>query len=105
MFETLDVLRLAIGQYTNATIAKLELLYQVLKDHVINDRNPHRVDKFDVGLGKVQNYAPATQKQAIEGKNNNTVVTPKRVEEYMESNIYTPLIQLFDDAIDQLDDR
>lgn len=87
----------------NATRNKVILLATQLKAHLTNTNNPHRVDKFDVGLGKVQNFAPAKKAQAVAGKNNNTVMTPVRVEQYMEANIYTPLTQLFDDTINDLD--
>ena len=62
-----------------------------------------RSDKFDVGLGKVQNRAPATPEQAAAGTNNNTVMSPKRADEYSTVNIYDPLITLFDATIADLD--
>ncbi|MNE24588.1 hypothetical protein D3C80_1178840 [compost metagenome] len=82
---------------------KSEFTLTQVKDHVLNVGNPHRVDKFDVALGKVQNRAPASPEQAAAGANNNTVMSPKRADEYATANIYDPLITLFDATIADLD--
>ena len=82
---------------------KIEFAITQVKNHILNVGNPHRVDKFDVGLGKVQNRAPASPEQAAAGANNNTVMSPKRADEYATANIYDPLITLFDATIADLD--
>jgi hypothetical protein len=82
---------------------KLEFVVTQIKNHTLDVANPHRVDKFDVGLSKVQNRAPATPEQAAAGVNNNTVLSPKRADEYATANIYDPLIALFDATIADLD--
>lgn len=104
MLNTLANLIDAMRQSFNTTRTKVTQLYGLIRDHVLDINNPHRTDKFDVGLGKVANHPPATREQAIAGKNNNSVMSPKRVEDYMAVKIYTPLTQLFEDAIDQLDE-
>jgi hypothetical protein len=101
-----NALTVLIGSFTSnyaAIKTKLEFLVTNIKAHLVDVENPHRVDKFDVGLGKVQNQAPATPEQAVAGKNNNTVMSPLRVDQYTTDAIYDPLITLFDATIADLD--
>jgi len=93
----------ALNAMFTAQKTKIEFAIVQVKNHVLNVGNPHRVDKFDIGLGKVQNRAPATPAQAAAGANNNTVMSPKRADEYATANIYDPLITLFDATIADLD--
>lgn len=92
-----------LGSLYAAQKTKLEFAITQVKGHVLDVTNPHRVDKFDVGLSKVQNRAPATPEQAAAGLNNNTVMSPKRADEYATATIYDPLITLFDATIADLD--
>ncbi|MNC57357.1 hypothetical protein D3C75_1070140 [compost metagenome] len=93
----------ALNTSYTAVKTKIEFTLTQVKNHVLNVGNPHRVDKYDVGLGKVQNRAPASPEQAAAGANNNTVMSPKRADEYATANIYDPLITLFDATIADLD--
>ena len=104
MLDGLANLLSQINQFNTNVRVKLEFIYTQAKNHILDVKNPHRVDKHDLGLSKVQNYAPASKPQAEAGKNNNTVMTPRRVDQYMDAKIYTPMAQLFDDAINQLDE-
>lgn len=103
MSNALTSLLATMTSYYATTKTKFEFLVTTLKDHVTNVSNPHRVDKFDVGLSKVQNQAPATPEQAAAGLNNNTVMSPRRTDDYATSAIYDPLITLFDATIADLD--
>lgn len=47
--------------------------------HIANLNNPHQTTKAQVGLGNVQNYAIATDAQAVEITNATTYMTPKAV--------------------------
>jgi hypothetical protein len=49
--------------------------------HEARTDNPHSVTKAQVGLGLVENFAPATTQHAIEGVANNRYMTPIRVRE------------------------
>lgn len=48
-----------------------------LTDHIANKDNPHDVDKEQIGLGLVANYAPATRAEAEAGIANNLYLTPQ----------------------------
>lgn len=50
-----------------------------LAEHVNNYSNPHNVNKTQVGLGNVQNYAIATQPEAEAGTANDRYMTPLAV--------------------------
>ena len=92
-----------LGNLATAQKTKIEFAITQIKAHIMDVANPHRVDKVDVGLSKVQNRAPATPEQAAAGLNNNTVMSPKRADEYATANIYDPLITLFEATITELD--
>lgn len=47
-----------------------------LNAHIANASNPHRVDKQQVGLGNVPNFAKATPAQAVDPTNDSTLMTP-----------------------------
>lgn len=55
-----------------------------LDDHVNNTNNPHNTTKTHVGLGNVQNYAVATQQDAVDGAANNLYMTPLRTKQAIE---------------------
>lgn len=60
------------------------------------------VEAKDIGLGDVPNYKPATRLQAEGAVNNTTLMTPKRVTNWAEVNVYEPIGQAFKDATDRL---
>lgn len=92
-----------INAFSSGVKGKLDVLYTTVKGHVLNVNNPHRVDKTDVGLSKVQNQAPATPEQAGAGVNNNTVMSPRRTDDYTAASIYDPLSAVCDAVIADLD--
>jgi hypothetical protein len=51
--------------------------------HIANVSNPHNTTKAQVGLGSVDNYATATQAEAVGGAVNTAFVTPLRVAQYV----------------------
>ena len=81
---------------------KFDFVITQIKTHILDVENPHRVDKFDVGLSKVQNQAPATPEQAVAGKNNNTTMSPLRTDQHLTTNVYNPLIAAMDDVLNDL---
>lgn len=59
---------------------------QMLQEHIDDTNNPHEVSKDQVGLGSVQNYAVATQSQAVAGDLNNRYMTPLRTAQAIASH-------------------
>lgn len=71
-------------------------------NHIEDKDNPHDVKASDMGLENLPNWPPATKEQAIEGTNASALLSPKRLDDYMDSNVYAPLSQIFDAAADRL---
>jgi hypothetical protein len=55
-----------------------------------------------IGLGSVLNYPPATQRQAKGAVNSNSVMTPKRTDDWARTNVYGPIGQAFKDSAARL---
>lgn len=53
--------------------------------HLADFNNPHRVNKSQVGLGRVMNYSPATVAETIAGENPELYVTPVGLHAYIQS--------------------
>lgn len=51
---------------------------QALATHVADQNNPHAVDKTDIGLNNVENFAIATATEAQTGTASNKYMTPQR---------------------------
>lgn len=56
-----------------------------LLNHITNYNNPHRVTKVQVGLGRVQNYAPATIAECIAAQSSQLYVTPIGLKAFFDS--------------------
>jgi hypothetical protein len=56
-----------------------------LSNHMGDTSNPHAVNKTQVGLGNVQNYALPTQAEAEAGASNTRYMTPLRTREAIEA--------------------
>lgn len=65
----------AIDNFANTTFA----------NHVNNKLNPHEVDKVQVGLGLVDNFATASADEARLGNANNVFMTPLRVRQAIQA--------------------
>lgn len=50
----------------------------VTSGHLVDYNNPHRTNAAQVGLGNVDNYPTATEKQATDGVSNESFMTPLR---------------------------
>lgn len=62
-------------------------IFEYLRSHVNNRRNPHSVTKAQVGLGLVQNYRIASTAEAVDGNSEELYMTPKRVKESIQANV------------------
>ena len=60
------------------TKAVVDTVRTALATHVADQNNPHAVDKTDVGLNNVENYAIATAAEAQGGTVSNKYMTPQR---------------------------
>lgn len=61
-----------------ATLAMVRGVKAYASEHInITSGNPHGTTKAHVGLGKVANYPPATDAQALDITNNTTLLTPR----------------------------
>lgn len=74
----IDNLRATMNGYYNGLVTKLQAVVDAVQSHVNNTDNPHRLNKNHIELGRVANYPPATEKQAREGVDNNSYLTPYR---------------------------
>lgn len=90
-------LRLTMSTYFTGISGRVKTLITRFNAHEANKANPHGTDKTHVGLGQVENYAPATKQQAIDGVNNTTYMTPKRVTDALDA-----VAQAFEDATNDL---
>lgn len=81
--DTIDGLLKALQDAINsgASAEDLSLLSGALTTHLADEANPHKVTKFQVGLGNVGNYAIATQEEAKAGLVDNKYMNPLRTKE------------------------
>lgn len=84
------------------TMVKLNTLFNRTNAHIKEKGNVHGLEPADLGMDRVPNYAPATQKQAELGVNNTSLMTPKRTTNFAEENIYKPIGEVFRDATARL---
>lgn len=89
-------------QIGTATQSAIKLLSQRINNHILARGNPHQMEPADIGLDRVANYAPATQKEAVGGNNNTTLMTPKRTTNWAEEHVYGPIGKAFHDATARL---
>lgn len=88
--------------YFGTVRSQIQTLTTRLNNHITDQSDPHNVTAAQVGLSEVPNYAPATQLQAETGVHGQSLMTPKRVDNYMEKNVYAPLTAVLDQAIKDL---
>lgn len=81
--SSLDVLEKAGFAKTEDVASKVEL-----NDHMEDDSNPHAVTKSQVGLSSVENYAIATDADAITGLANTSYMTPKKTALAVEKQLF-----------------
>lgn len=64
----------------------------VIEEHMNDFENPHRVDKYQVGLGFVMNYPVSTLAEAINAVVNTSYMTPLRGRNLVEELAIKPLV-------------
>lgn len=60
----------------------------IVRRHLSDEDNPHNVTKSQVGLGDVENFAPSTRSQALDGVHDESYMTPRRVRQSIEKYGY-----------------
>lgn len=73
-----------------------------LNTHTDAKGNVHGLEPADIGLGNVPDWLPATTKQAQDGLSNSAFMTPRRVADYTEENVFKSIGDAFKDAADKL---
>lgn len=88
---------------SNRSLASiLESIVAYPGQHIENKDNPHGVDAGDVGLENLPNWTPASRDVAVQGLSATSLISPARLDDYMDANVYTPLSDVFDAAADRL---
>lgn len=98
----LDKLKTAISQLFNGMLQKVTTLKDRLNEHTTATGNVHDLEPRDIGLGNVPDWTPATKVQAQQGLSNNAFMTPRRVDDYADENIFKVIGDAFKDAADDL---
>lgn len=98
----LDKLKTAISQLFNGQLQKVSVLKDRLNEHTAATGNVHDLEPRDIGLGNVPDWTPATKSQAQKGLSNNAFMTPRRVDDYTDANVFTVIGDAFKDAADDL---
>lgn len=98
----LDKLKGAITQLFNGQLQKVTVIVDRLNEHTTATGNVHDLEPRDIGLGNVPDWTPATKAQAQKGMSNNAFMTPRRVDDYADANIFTVIGDAFKDAADDL---
>lgn len=89
--------------YFGTVRGQIQTLTDRLNAHQYDEDNPHGVTADHVGLSQVMNYPPATKEQAIEALDNQSNITPKRLEQFIDANFSTPMVAVLDKAIKDLE--
>jgi hypothetical protein len=83
-----EELKTTMRTFFSATVDKFTVLRNRLNAHVAATGNVHDLEPVDIGLGNVPDWLPSTLKQAEDGMSNNSFVTPRRVDNYTDKNVY-----------------
>jgi hypothetical protein len=98
----LNKLKAAMNQYFGTALDKFTTLRNRLNAHTTATGNVHDMEPADIGLGNVPDWLPATQQQAEDGISNNAFMTPRRVDNYVDTNVYKVIGDAFSAAADDL---
>lgn len=98
----LNQLKSGMTKYFATMLQKLTTIRNRLNEHTSATGNVHDLEPRDIGLGNVPDWLPATELQAKRGLSNNAFMTPKRVDNYTDENIYKVIGDAFTAAADDL---
>lgn len=76
----------AYFEETRGRVSEIITRIEELGQHLVDTTNPHRVTKFQVGLGSVNNFAVASSQEALDGVSNLLYMTPLRTKEAVDQH-------------------
>lgn len=98
----LTQLKTGMTEYFGIVVGKIRTIRDRLNAHTGATGNVHGLEPADIGLGNVPDWLPATADQAQKGLSNNAFMTPKRVDDYVDTNVYKVIGDAFSAAADDL---
>lgn len=98
----LNQLKTGFQNYFATTLQKITTIKDRLNAHVVAKGNVHDLQPGDIGLGNVPDWTPATKAEAEEGISNNAFMTPRRVDDYANVQIFKTIGDAFKAAADDL---
>jgi hypothetical protein len=75
------------AEITSATDAEIDALETILNAFIARRDNPHQVTKAQVGLDKVENYAPATDAEAVTATGVDRYLVPANLAAFWASKV------------------
>ena len=83
----------------DAVVVEIDKIADILRDnsdsamreHIADLSNPHKVNKAQVGLDRVQNYPIANFNDSIEGLSNAAYLTPLRLKQVLDVTVFTEI--------------
>lgn len=100
---TFNKLKGGVSSYTNIIYTLISEILGRLNSHTKAKGNVHGLEKKDLNIDLVPNFPMAKELTAKEGKSSSAFMSPRRVDDYADANIYKPLADLFNEAADKLD--
>lgn len=100
--SSLDALLSGMGAQTAAIATAIKDVQSGPGGHNEDLNNPHQTGTEELGLENVPNWPAATKAQAIAGEHPNSFISPKLLDDYMDTNVYSPLALLFEEATNRL---
>lgn len=88
----------AFSQENTKIVEKLEILNDNLKALAEASSINKKLVPSDINLSYVPNWPPASKTKAVKGTDYSSFLSPKRLDDYMDSNVYVPLTDLFNAA-------
>lgn len=98
----LDNLTNKTRSFHNTVLNLLRSCRDRLNGHILQKGNAHGMEPKDIGLGNVPDWQPSTLKQAQEGKNSTSFMSPRRVDNYAKENVFDAVEEVFNDAANRL---
>lgn len=98
----LNQLKQGISTYCATVLQKFTTIRNRLNAHTTATGNVHDLQASEIGLGNVPDWPPADQATAERGLSNNSFMTPRRTDDYVNKNVYEVIGDAFSAAADDL---
>lgn len=98
-----------VGVKDGAIYEALVRISTSLRDHIENGGEAHGIEPSDIGLGNLKNYPVSTIQDAIDGKDNQSFMTPETTAKAIEARTVTidglaSIVSTLTDAYDKSTD-